>query len=160
VPYLMSSHPGSGLNEAIDLACYLREHKLNPEQVQDFYPTPGTLSTAMYYTGLDPRDMSEVFVARDPEDKAMQRALLQSGNPKNHALVRKALKLANREDLIGWNKHCLVPPEKKPYIPAEERDRRERKKAQKTEKMPEKRAEKPAKPAKKAEKRPAKPKRK
>ena len=114
VPYLMSSHPGSGLREAIDLACYLRENRLNPEQVQDFYPTPGTLSTAMYYTGLDPRDMSPVFVARDPEDKAMQRALLQSGNPKNHALVRKALHLAGREELIGWNKHCLVPPEKNP----------------------------------------------
>jgi len=163
VPYLMSSHPGSGLNEAIDLACYLREHKLNPEQVQDFYPTPGTLSTAMYYTGLDPRDMTPVFVARDPEDKAMQRALLQSGNPKNHALVRKALQLAGREDLIGWNKHCLVPPEKKPYIPAEERDRRERKKAQKAAEKPakpEKRSEKPAKPAKKAEKKPLKGKRK
>ena len=114
VPYLMSSHPGSGLREAIDLACYLRENRLNPEQVQDFYPTPGTLSTAMYYTGLDPRDMTPVFVARDPEDKAMQRALLQSGNPKNHALVRKALRLAGREELIGWNKHCLVPPEKNP----------------------------------------------
>ena len=114
VPYLMSSHPGSGLREAIDLACYLRENRLNPEQVQDFYPTPGTLSTAMYYTGLDPRDMTPVSVARDPEDKAMQRALLQSGNPKNHALVRKALHLAGREELIGWNKHCLVPPEKSP----------------------------------------------
>ena len=114
VPYLMSSHPGSGLREAIDLACYLRENRLNPDQVQDFYPTPGTLSTAMYYTGLDPRDMTPVFVARDPEDKAMQRALLQSGNPKNHALVRKALHLAGREELIGWNKHCLVPPEKNP----------------------------------------------
>ena len=114
MPYLMSSHPGSGLREAIDLACYLRENRLNPEQVQDFYPTPGTLSTAMYYTGLDPRDMTPVFVARDPEDKAMQRALLQSGNPKNHALVRKALRLAGREELIGWNKHCLVPPEKNP----------------------------------------------
>ena len=162
VPYLMSSHPGSGLNEAIDLACYLREHRLNPEQVQDFYPTPGTLSTAMYFTGLDPRDMTPVFVARDPEDKAMQRALLQSGNPKNHALVRKALQLAGREDLIGWNKHCLVPPEKKPYIPAEERDRRERKKAQKAAEKPakpEKRSEKPAKPGKKAEKKPVKGKR-
>jgi len=103
--------------------------------------------------------MTEVFVARDPEDKAMQRALLQSGNPKNHALVRKALTLAGREDLIGWNKHCLVPPEKKAYIPAEERDRRERKKAQSAAKS----AEKPAnirgkasrkgeKPASKAEK--------
>jgi hypothetical protein len=99
-------------------------------------------------------------VARDPEDKAMQRALLQSGNPKNHALVRKALKLANREDLIGWNKHCLVPPEKKPYIPAEERDRRERKKAQSAEKRPAKTEKRAEKPVKKAEKRPAKGKRK
>lgn len=112
VPYLMSSHPGSGLKEAIDLACYLRENRLKPEQVQDFYPTPGTLSTAMYYTGLDPRDMTPVFVARTPEDKAMQRALLQSTNPKNFGLVRKALRLAGREDLIGTGKHCLVPPEK------------------------------------------------
>lgn len=112
VPYLMSSHPGSGLKEAIDLACYLRENRLKPEQVQDFYPTPGTLSTAMYYTGLDPRDMKPVFVARTPEEKAMQRALLQSTNPKNFPLVRKALRLAGREDLIGGGKHCLVPGER------------------------------------------------
>ncbi len=114
VPYLMSSHPGSGLKEAIDLACYLKEHRLRPEQVQDFYPTPGTLSTAMYYTGLDPRDMTPVFVARSLEDKAMQRALLQPGNPKNHDLVRKALRLAGREDLIGSGRHCLVPVERTP----------------------------------------------
>ncbi len=112
VPYLMSSHPGSGLKEAIDLACYLRENRLKPEQVQDFYPTPGTLSTAMYYTGLDPRDMTPVYVARTPEDKAMQRALLQSTNPRNFDLVRRALRLAGREDLIGTGAHCLVPPEK------------------------------------------------
>ncbi|MBR2880655.1 MAG: DUF3362 domain-containing protein [Oscillospiraceae bacterium] len=115
--------------------------------------SPGTLSTAIYYTGLDPRDMSEVFVARDPEDKTMQRALLQSGNPKNHALVRRALTLAGREDLIGWNKHCLVPPEKKAYIPAEERDRRERKKAQNAAKS----AEKPANIREKAPKKGEKP---
>ena len=120
VPYLMSSHPGSGLKEAIDLACYLRENRLKPEQVQDFYPTPGTLSTAMYYTGLDPRDMTPVFVARDPEEKAMQRALLQSANPVHFGLVRKALRLAGREDLIGTGKHCLVPPEK-PFRPRREK---------------------------------------
>ena len=157
VPYLMSSHPGSGLNEAIDLACYLREHRLNPEQVQDFYPTPGTLSTAMYYTGLDPRDMTPVFVARDPEDKAMQRALLQSGNPKNHALVRKALKLAGREDLIGWNRHCLVPPEKNaaPGVrerkggkrPGPEKGGKKTEKSGKTPRRTEKPAQKPGKPS-------------
>ena len=153
----MSSHPGTGLNEAIDLACYLRVHRLNPEQVQDFYPTPGTLSTVMYYTGLDPRDMTPVFVARDPEDKAMQRALLQSGNPKNHALVRKALKLAGREDLIGWNRHCLVPPEKNAAPGVRERKGEKRpgpekggKKAEKSGKTPrktEKPAQKPGKPS-------------
>jgi len=109
VPYLMSSHPGSRLEDAIELALYLKKHKLSPQQVQDFYPTPGTLSTAMYYTGLDPRDMQPVFVAKTPEDKAMQRALLQFGNPKNHELVRRALRQAGREDLIGGGKYCLVP---------------------------------------------------
>ena len=108
VPYLMSSHPGSGLREAIDLALYLKEHKLSPEQVQDFYPTPGTLSTAMYHTGIDPRTMEPVYVAKDPEEKAMQRALLQFGNPKNRALVLKALRQAGREDLIGMGKRYLV----------------------------------------------------
>lgn len=108
VPYLMSSHPGSGLAEAIELALYLKQQRLSPEQVQDFYPTPGTLSTAMYYTGIDPRTMEPVYVARDPEEKAMQRALLQFGNPKNRGLVLKALRQAGREDLIGGGKHCLV----------------------------------------------------
>lgn len=135
VPYLMSSHPGSGLKEAIDLACYLRENRLKPEQVQDFYPTPGTLSTAMYYTGLDPRDMTPVFVARTPEDKAMQRALLQSANPQNFALVRKALQLAGREDLIGTGKHCLVPPEK-PYRPRFREEIRPEKKGGRSEHRP------------------------
>ena len=110
VPYLMSSHPGSDLNAAIELACYLRDIGFYPEQVQDFYPTPGTLSTCMFHTGLDPRTMKQVFVARSPEDKVMQRVLLQYRLPKNQPLVRKALRLAGREDLIGYGKNCLVPP--------------------------------------------------
>ncbi len=114
IPYLMSSHPGSDLNAAIELACYLRDIGFQPDQVQDFYPTPGTLSTCMFYTGLDPRTMKPVFVARSPEDKAMQRALMQFGNPRNHDLVHKALRLAGREDLIGRDRECLVPPERDP----------------------------------------------
>ena len=114
IPYLMSSHPGSDLNAAIELACYLRDIGFQPDQVQDFYPTPGTLSTCMFYTGLDPRTMKPVFVARSPEDKAMQRALMQFGNPRNHELVRKALRLAGREDLIGRDRESLVPPERDP----------------------------------------------
>lgn len=101
VPYLMSSHPGSTIDDAIKLALYLKKNKVVPEQVQDFYPTPGTLSTAMYYTGIDPRTMKPVFVEKTAEGKAMQRALLQPRNPKNRALVVKALKKAKREDLIG-----------------------------------------------------------
>lgn len=108
VPYLMSSHPGSRLEDAIYLAEYLNQTGYRPEQVQDFYPTPGTLSTAMYYTGLDPRTMEPVYVAKDPHEKAMQRALLQWKNPKNRALVLEALRKAGREDLIGHGKHCLV----------------------------------------------------
>ena len=110
VPYLMSSHPGSDLNAAIELACYLRDIGFYPEQVQDFYPTPGTLSTCMFYTGLDPRTMRPVYVARTPEEKAMQRALMQFRAPRNQPLVRKALRLAGREDLIGYGRQCLVPP--------------------------------------------------
>ena len=110
VPYLMSSHPGSDLNAAIELACYLRDIGFYPEQVQDFYPTPGTLSTCMFYTGLDPRTMQPVYVARTPEEKAMQRALMQFRAPRNQPLVRKALRLAGREDLIGYGRQCLVPP--------------------------------------------------
>lgn len=110
VPYLMSSHPGSTLNDAIELALYIKKHNLHPEQVQDFYPTPFTVSTCMFYTGLDPFTMKEVYVPRDPEEKRMQRALLQFGVPKNRPLVIKALKKAGREDLIGYSPSCLVRP--------------------------------------------------
>ncbi len=112
VPYLISSHPGSRLTDAIMLAEYLNKHKLSPKQVQDFYPTPGTVSTCMYYTGYDPLTMNEVYVARDPHDKAMQRALIQYRDPKNQALVREALRKAHRFDLIGYGPEYLVPPER------------------------------------------------
>ena len=108
VPYLMSSHPGSTLKEAIELAEYIREMGYNPEQVQDFYPTPSTLSTVMYYTGLDPRTKDKVYVPTDPHEKAMQRALIQYRNPKNYYLVREALIAAHREDLIGSGPKCLI----------------------------------------------------
>ena len=110
VPYLMSSHPGSTLKEAVALAEYLRDLGYMPEQVQDFYPTPSTLSTAMYYTGLDPRTMKPVYVPTNPHEKAMQRALIQYRNPKNYMLVHEALVKAGREDLIGYDKHCLIRP--------------------------------------------------
>ncbi|PAT01563.1 YgiQ family radical SAM protein [Candidatus Izimaplasma bacterium ZiA1] len=110
VPYLMSSHPGSRIEDAIMLAEYIRDLKYYPEQVQDFYPTPGTLSTCMYHTGLDPRTMEEVYVPKTKEEKAMQRALIQYRNPKNYHLVLKALKLANRQDLIGHSKTALIKP--------------------------------------------------
>lgn len=112
VPYLMSSHPGSDLNAAIELAEYLRDIHHQPQQVQDFYPTPGTLSTAMYYTGFDPRDMSEVYVCRNAHEKAMQRALMQYKNPKNYDLVHEALVKAHREDLIGNGPLCLIREKK------------------------------------------------
>lgn len=110
VPYLMSSHPGSTLNDAIELALFLKQEKLRPEQVQDFYPTPGTISTCMFYTGLDPYTMKEVYVPRTDREKAQQRALLQYFNPKNQALVIAALKAAGRADLIGYDAKCLVKP--------------------------------------------------
>jgi len=113
VPYLMSSHPGSTLSDAIELALYLKEHKLTPQQVQDFYPTPGTVSTSMFYTGIDPRTLKPVYVAKTPEEKAMQRALLQYKNPTNYHLVLAALKKAGREDLIGFGEHCLIKPKYK-----------------------------------------------
>ena len=112
VPYLMSSHPGSTLKEAVELAEYLRDLGYMPEQVQDFYPTPSTLSTVMYYTGLDPRNMKPVYVCRNPHEKAMQRALIQYRNPKNYDLVREALILAGRGDLSGFGKKCLIRPKK------------------------------------------------
>ena len=113
VPYLMSSHPGCRLEDAIELAEYLRDIHHQPEQVQDFYPTPGTLSTTMYYTGLDPRDMTPVYVPKDSKEKAMQRALIQYKNPKNYDLVYEALIKANRKDLIGFGKKCLIKPRTK-----------------------------------------------
>ncbi len=109
VPYLMSSHPGSRLSDAIQLAEFLRDQKLNPEQVQDFYPTPGSLSTCMYYTGLDPRDMKPVYVPKTYEEKQMQRALLQYKRPENYRLVYRALKEAGRLDLVGNSPKCLIP---------------------------------------------------
>ena len=112
VPYLMSSHPGCTLNDAIALACYLNKKRAQPEQVQDFYPTPGTLSTCMYYTGLDPRTMASIYVARDAEEKRMQRALLQWRRPENRRTVLAALRKAGREDLIGYGPDKLVPPER------------------------------------------------
>ncbi|MBR5578500.1 MAG: YgiQ family radical SAM protein [Lachnospiraceae bacterium] len=111
VPYLMSSHPGSTLKEAIELAEYLRDLGYMPEQVQDFYPTPSTMSTVMYYTGLDPESGKQVYVCKNPHEKAMQRALIQYRNPKNYQLVREALLKAGREDLIGFDKKCLIRPE-------------------------------------------------
>ncbi len=120
VPYLMSSHPGSTLKEAVELAEYTRDMGYMPEQVQDFYPTPSTLSTVMYYTGLDPRTMEKVYVPTDPHEKAMQRALIQYRNPKNYYLVKEALIKAHREDLIGSGPKCLiraVPPRAGSYSP-------------------------------------------
>ena len=110
VPYLMSSHPGSDLRAAIELAEYLRDIKHTPEQVQDFYPTPGTLSTCMYYTGEDPRTGEKVYVPKTPHEKAMQRAMMQYKIPQNYELVMEVLKKANREDLIGFDKYCLIKP--------------------------------------------------
>ncbi len=112
VPYLMSSHPGSGLKEAVELAEYLRDLGYMPEQVQDFYPTPSTISTCMYYTGVDPRNMEPVYVPVNPHEKAMQRALMQYRNPYNYDLVKEALLKAGREDLIGFEKQCLIAPRK------------------------------------------------
>ncbi|WP_455715566.1 YgiQ family radical SAM protein [Anaerosporobacter sp.] len=110
VPYLMSSHPGSTLKEAVELAEYLRDLGYMPEQVQDFYPTPSTISTCMYYTELDPRTMEKVYVPKNPHEKAMQRALIQYRNPKNYDLVVEALQKAGRMDLVGFDKNCLIRP--------------------------------------------------
>jgi uncharacterized radical SAM protein YgiQ len=115
VPYLMSSHPGSSMKEAVELAEYLRDLGYMPEQVQDFYPTPSTLSTCMYYTGVDPRTMEPVYVPINPHEKAMQRALIQYRDPKNYDLVVEALRIAGRTDLIGFDKKCLVPPRQPSY---------------------------------------------
>lgn len=121
VPYLMSSHPGSTLKDAVELALFLKKIGIRPEQVQDFYPTPGTVSTCMFYTGLDPYTLKEVYVAKDPHEKAMQRALLQYFNPKNAELVREALRKAGRNDLIGFGEKCLVHPKNRPQSAGGER---------------------------------------
>jgi len=112
VPYFMSSHPGCTLEDAVELALYIKRSGHRPEQVQDFYPTPGTLSTAMFFTGLDPRDMSPVYVPRDPQEKAMQRALMQYFLPQNRELAIRALVKAGRKDLIGFGPDCLIRPDK------------------------------------------------
>ncbi len=112
VPYLISSHPGSDLNDAIALAESVRDMGYMPEQVQDFYPTPSTISTVMYYTGVDPRNMKKVYTAHSPHEKAMQRALIQYRNPANYDLVKEALLKCGRNDLIGFDKNCLIPPRK------------------------------------------------
>ncbi len=142
VPYLMSSHPGSTLQDAVALAEYLNKHGRQPEQVQDFYPTPGTISTCMYYTGLDPITMKSVYVAKSFHEKAMQRALLQWKRPDKRALVTEALKEAGRQDLIGFGPDCLVRPEQNP------RRRPEAKAKPKKEAAPEP-VKAPAKPVKK-----------
>ncbi len=118
VPYLMSSHPGSTLQDAVALAEYLKRRGRQPEQVQDFYPTPGTISTCMYYTGIDPMTMRRVYVAKTPHEKAMQRALLQWKRPDKRKFVIEALKEAGREDLIGYGPECLVRPDRAPGRPA------------------------------------------
>ena len=112
VPYIMSSHPGCTMKEAVELALFLKREKIHPEQVQDFYPTPGTISTCMFYTGIDPYTMKEVYVPKSPEEKAMQRALMQYFIPKNKDLVFKALKSVGRLDLVGTAKNCLITPPK------------------------------------------------
>jgi len=110
VPYLMSSHPGSTLKDAIQLAVYLKENGINPQQVQDFYPTPGTISTCMFYTGIDPMTGKSVYVPKTPKEKAMQRALLQFRKPENRKLIEEALRICDRTDLIGYGPRCLLRP--------------------------------------------------
>lgn len=129
VPYLMSSHPGSTLKEAVELAEYCRDLGYMPEQVQDFYPTPSTLSTCMYYTGVDPRTMKPVYVPKSPHEKAMQRALIQYRNPELYDLVSEALHKAGRSDLIGFGPKCLIRPRK---FADQKKDERERNSSQKT----------------------------
>ena len=125
LPYFMSSHPGCGLKEAVELAEYIRDMGFMPEQAQDFYPTPSTISTCMYYTGLDPLTMQPVYVPRDPHEKAMQRALIQYRLPENRKLVEEALHKAHRTDLIGWGPRCLIRPERGAHPSGKQGKRRE-----------------------------------
>jgi len=113
VPYFISSHPGSTLEDAVELAEYLRDSGFIPQQVQDFYPTPGTLATCMYHTGIDPRTGEQVYVAKGLHDKAMQRALIQYRNPANYKLVKEALLRTGRKELIGFDKKSLIRPGKR-----------------------------------------------
>ena len=145
VPYLMSSHPGSTLNDAVALAEYLNSLGRQPEQVQDFYPTPGTISTCMYYTGIDPTTLEEMYVARSFHEKAMQRALLQWKRPDKRKLVIEALKEAGREDLIGFTPNCLVRPD---YSPAKRKPKAADKDGEKTKKPAVKKAEEKSEPKK------------
>lgn len=131
VPYLISSHPGSDLKAAVELAEYLRDLGYTPEQVQDFYPTPGTLSTCMYYSGLDPRTMKKVYVPKSPKEKAMQRALLQFRKKENYELVHEALIEADRKDLIGFGKKCLIRPKNAAKLAEKRRNEKENKKDKK-----------------------------
>ena len=110
VPYLMSSHPGSTLKDAVELALFLKREKIRPEQVQDFYPTPSTLSTCMYYTGIHPLTGEKVYVPKNPHEKAIQRALMQYKNPENRELVLEGLKMTGRMDLVGFGPKCLIRP--------------------------------------------------
>ena len=123
----MSSHPGSTLADAVSLAQHIKKWGCDPEQVQDFYPTPGTASTVMFYTGIDPFTGKEVFVPKSREEKQLQRALLQPHNPKNQPLVRKALHLCGREDLIGYGKDCLVPPAREQHAAPQSAERQGKK---------------------------------
>ena len=132
VPYLMSSHPGSSWKEAVELAEFCRDMGYMPEQVQDFYPTPSTISTCMYYTGLDPRTMKPVYVPKNPHEKAMQRALIQYRNPANYDLVKEALIKAGRTDLIGFDQKCLIRPKKLSGEKAQKREPEARRKGKRS----------------------------
>ncbi len=155
VPYLISSHPGCTLEDAVRLAEWLNKQGHMPEQVQDFYPTPGTLATCMWYTGLDPRTMEPVFVPKTPHDKALQRALMQWRKPQNRALVLEALRRTGREDLIGYGKRCLVRPDKAAKgaahgpSPSKDRPRKDREPRSDARTRTEKK-ERPARPVRKA----------
>ncbi len=124
VPYLMSSHPGSTLNDAVELALFLKKQRIHPRQVQDFYPTPGTVSTCMFYTGLDPYTLKPVFVAKTAEEKQMQRALLQYFKEENAAIIVKALKKIGRTDLIGFDENCLIKPPKGYFVKKETQNKK------------------------------------
>ena len=152
VPYLISSHPGCTLEDAVQLAEWLNKEGHMPEQVQDFYPTPGTLATCMWYTGIDPRTMKEVFVPKTPHDKAMQRALMQWRKPQNRALVMEALRRTGREDLIGFGKGCLIRPNSGGSRPSGDKGGYKPKEGEKGKKKsaPAKAPEKTAKPVRKA----------